>query len=122
MSKQRHGCLSAWLVLFIVANALTGLIYLFGREAVAASLPSSRTWAIPVDIILAAANLIFAIALFQWKRWGFFGLVATAIAAFAVNVAIGANMAAAIAGLLSLAILYGVLQIGGDRKGWAQLE
>lgn len=120
MEKQRHGCLTTWLVLLIGINALLAIVYVLGSSAVAASLPASRGWAIPVFILLAIANVVFAIALFQWRRWGFYGFVASSVVAFALNLAVGAGPA--IAGLLGPLVLFGVLQIGGPRRGWDQLE
>jgi hypothetical protein len=122
MQKQRHGCLTAWLVLVIVINTLVALLYLFGSSAVASALPSSRSWAIPVLAVLAVANVAFAVALFLWKRWGFYGFVATSVVGFALNIALGVNVAQALFGLAGVAILYGVLQIGNENKGWPQLE
>lgn len=122
MQKQRHGCLTAWLVLVIVVNALVGLVYLFGSSAVASTLPSSRGWTIPVLAILAAANVACAVALFLWKRWGFYGVVAISVVAFAINLALGINVVQAAFGLVGVAVLYGVLQIGDANKGWPQLE
>ena len=120
--KQRHGCLTAWLIFVITANALGSLVYFFDSSVVASTLPSSKTWAIPVIAVLGVANIAFAIALFQWKRWGFYGLVLSTLIGFAVNIAIGTNPAEALVNLIGLAILYGVLQIGDTNKGWPQLE
>jgi hypothetical protein len=122
MQKQRHGCLTAWLVVVIILNSLTTLIYLFGSSAIASGLPSSRTWAIPLLAVLAVANVAFAVALFLWKRWGFYGFVATSIVSFGVNLALGVNVVQALFGLVGVAILFGVLQIGNENKGWPQLE
>jgi hypothetical protein len=122
MQKQRHGCLTAWLVLVIVLNAIVSLVYLFGSSAVGSTLPSSRGWAIPVLAVLALVNVACAVALFLWKRWGFYGLVATSVVTFAINIALGINVLQAAFGLVGVAILYGVLQIGEANKGWPQLE
>jgi hypothetical protein len=120
--KQRHGCLTAWLVLIIVANALVGVAYL----ATAGTLTRTGTvpgWAIPVLILLSLANVGLAIALFMWKRWGFYGFVATSLIALVVNLAIGLSVAQAVFGLVGVAVLYGVLQIGNvSNKGWPQLD
>jgi hypothetical protein len=121
MEKQRHGCLTAWLVLVIVANTLTALAYVLGQSAVAANLPAGRGWVVPVLAVFAAANVIFAIALFQWRRWGFYGIVASSVVALVVNLLVGGGPFV-ITGLLGPLVLYGVLQIGGARKGWDQLE
>jgi hypothetical protein len=123
MQKQRHGCLTAWLVLVIVVNAVVALLYVVGGGVVASTLPSDRGWLVPVLAVLALANVAFAIALFTWKRWGFYGFVASSLIGLVINIAIGINPAQAVFGLLGVAILYGVLQIGDQTsKGWPQLE
>jgi hypothetical protein len=48
--------------------------------------------------------------------------VCSAAVVFFVNLSIGVNPVAAVGGLLGVAILYGVLHIGKERKGWTQLE
>ena len=72
--------------------------------------------------VVLADYLACLIALFKWKKWGFFVAIAVGIAASFVNVAVGLPVAQAFGGLIWLLILYGVLQIGGERKGWSQLD
>jgi len=120
--KQRHGCLSAWLVLMIFLNSLTALIYLFGSAFFNKALPSAPAWAFPVMALGAIVNVVCAVSLFRWKKWGFHGFVATSIVAFAMNLVVGASAATALFGLTGIAVLYGVLKIGGDKNGWSQLE
>ena len=67
-------------------------------------------------------NLVCAIALFQWKKWGFWGACGSSIVAIVVNLSIGLNPAAVVLGLLGVLLLYGVLHIGKENKGWPQLE
>jgi hypothetical protein len=121
-TKQRHGCLTAWLVLVIIANSLTAVGYLFARDALAVGAPGAPPWAFALLAVAAAANVVFAVAIFRWKRWGFYGLVGTSILALVANVAAGVNVAQALIGLVGPAVLFGVLQIGNERKGWNQLE
>jgi hypothetical protein len=120
--KQRHGCLTAYLVFMIVANSASTLVYLVGSEAVRRNTPNMPAWAFPVLIVLGIFNLVCAIALFRWKKWGFWGFVASAVIAFAVNLSIGIAPGFALVGLLGVAILYGVLHIGKEEKGWPQLD
>ena len=120
--KQRHGCLTAWLILMIIANSASVLIYLFGSSAMRHEFPSAPGWAFPVLAIVGIVNVICSIALFQWKKWGFSGFIATTVVTFAVNLIIGLNILQVLFGLIGIAILYGVLQIGKERKGWTQLE
>ena len=44
--KRRHGCLTTWLILVIVANSLTALLYLFGSGAIREQFPDAPGWAI----------------------------------------------------------------------------
>ena len=53
---------------------------------------------------------------------GFFGALATSIVTFVINLMVGLNIVQAILGLTGFAILYGVLHIGEERKGWTQLD
>jgi len=120
--KQRHGCLAAWLVLMIIVNAATALFYLVGSAAIKQNFPSAPVWAFPVLAVVCIANVVCAVALFRWKKWGFFGFIGTSIIAFIVNLMVGVNIVQASFGLVGFAILYGVLQIGNERKGWTQLD
>jgi len=120
--KQRHGCFTAYLVFMIVANSASTLVYLVGSEAIRRNTPNMPAWAFPVLIVLGIFNLVCAIALFRWKKWGFWGFVTSAVIAFAVNLSIGIAPGFALVGLLGVAILYGVLHIGDERKGWSQLD
>jgi xanthosine utilization system XapX-like protein len=119
-TKGRHGCLTAWLILMIIANAVTALTYvvliLFGRKTVAPA------WALLALAVACIANVLFAVALFRWKKWGFFGFLGTTILTLVINLRNGIKPTFASIGLFGIVILYAVLQIGGERKGWNQLE
>jgi len=120
--KNRHGCLTAWLVLMIVANSAAALMYLLGSEAIRDKLPNMPGWTFPVLIVLSLFNLVCAIALFQWKKWGFWGICASGVVALVVNLSAGLGIGSTLAGLLGVLLLYGVLHIGKENKGWPQLD
>jgi uncharacterized membrane protein (DUF2068 family) len=121
-AKQRHGCLSAWLVLMIVGNSLVAVANLIATAAAGQNFLNAPRWTSPVLAVGAIVNVIFAYALWHWKKWGFYGFIATAALAFAINLKIGASIIQALLGLAGLAILIGVLNIGKENKGWTQLE
>lgn len=121
-AKNRHGCLTAWLVLMLLGNSVTAVSYLQAGGNIRQTLPNMPEWAIPVLIVASLFNVVCTIALFQWKKWGFWGFCATSIVALVVNLSIGLGIASALAGLLGVLLLYGVLQIGNENKGWVQLE
>jgi len=122
--KQRHGCVTAWLILMIVANSLTAGLYLFAKEMVTKSLPGDVST--PLIILLgicAIGNIIFSVMLFQWKKLGFWGFVVTGVGAIIINISIGLGIGQSLFGLASVAILYGVLQIKqGNVTAWENLE
>jgi hypothetical protein len=120
--KQRHGCLTAILVVMIIANSASALMYLLGSGFIRQNSPNMPDWAFPVLIVGSLFNLACAIALFKWKKWGFWGLAASSAVVFFINLSIGLALGSAVLGLMGIFVLYGVLQIGQERKGWTQLE
>ncbi|MCK5707535.1 MAG: hypothetical protein KAI43_07755 [Candidatus Aureabacteria bacterium] len=120
--KQRHGCLTALLVLMILANSATVLMYTLGADAIKKSLPGLPSWALIVMSVFAVFNLVCAVALFKWKKWGFWGFIVSSIVALGVNISIGMGVGSSLFGLVGIAILYGVLHIGKENKGWPLLD
>lgn len=120
--KERHGCLTAWLVLVILANGFTALATPLSVASIQEALPDFPAWIVWPIAGLALLNILFAVALFNWKRWGFYGFVATSLAACALNLYAGLGIFDSVRGLIGIAVLYGVLQIGGKKSGWAQLD
>lgn len=122
--KQRHGCVTAWLILMIVLNSITALSYLLVGDSVSESFPDGiSTSMLIVLAILGIANVIFAVLLFQWNKMGFWGFLATSIVALGINLSIGVGIGQSLLGLLGIVILYAVLQIKKDAiPAWEHLE
>ncbi|MCJ7727835.1 MAG: hypothetical protein MUO96_04230 [Actinobacteria bacterium] len=150
-AKNRHGCLMAWLVLIIIVNSLTTLsylIYTFGRGMITqvlqsqtfqSQMPQSQmlqiqmlldipVWVFSLLIALSIFNVVCAIALLLWKKWGFWGYCATSVTALVINLlfvsrGIGPVLVSVLTGLLGVLVLFGVLHIGDkENKGWPQLK
>ena len=95
--KQRHGCVTAWLILIIVLNSLTALLYLLGGNFIRQNLPSE----VPTSMMILLAVL----------------------AAVAINLSLGLGIAQSLIGLLGIVILWAVLQIKqNDVSAWKNLE
>ena len=122
--KQRHGCVTAWLVLMIIANSMTAILYLFAGDMVSQNFPGGISDSMILVLgILGVGNIIFSILLFKWKKLGFWGFLLTSIAALAINLNIGLGIGQSLFGLVGLAVLYGVLQIKENNvKAWDLLE
>jgi len=134
--KKRHGCLTAWLVLLIIFHTFTILgsvitYFLFDPELLSQmpGMPAfdMPTWLIVVAAIYGVVCLVVTIALFAWRKWAFWGFIGINILYIAILMLTGRPVLEivtnTISGILSIVILFAVLQIGGeDKKGWTQLE
>jgi hypothetical protein len=120
--KKRHGCLAAWLYLSIIFNVVFTVLYLAGA-GVSESTKTSPTWAIPILILLLICEIVCILALLSWKKWGFWGFCAINLIGLIVDIGLGINMIwPSIDVLVNIAILFGMLNIGQDDKGWPQLD
>ena len=98
---KRHWCFTTWLILAFIAN-----IYLAAK----------------LGLIFGAVNLIFIFALYKWQKWGFTGLFIIATVMFILNLTNGVEFWKASSGLAAVAVLYGILNLGGDNKAWSRLK
>ena len=76
-----------------------------------------------VNATLPALNILAAILLFQWKKFGFVIALVSAVFIFVLNLAIGLSVLQALFGLVGIIGLFVVLKIGNEyNQGWPQLE
>jgi hypothetical protein len=125
--KQRHGCLTVWLIFMIFGNSLTALIYSLGviEEAyreVLQEIPNAPVWLFLSMGVVPLFNIGCVIALFRWKKYGFWGICASMFVASILNLTAGFGGGSFLVGLIPIVVLYGVLQIGQKNKGWPQLD
>ena len=122
-SKQRHGCVTAWLVVMIIIHSLAAIIYLFASEFIMNNLPNVSKTMIVLLGVFSVANVIFAVMLFQWKKIGFWGFIGTSIVALIINLSVNISIGQVLGGLVGIAILYGILQIKKNNvTTWDNLE
>ena len=114
-TPQRGGCLTALLIFMFILNPLVGLYYLFWGSTITQTIPTFPVWAIPLFVVLSFANLVFAIAIWQWKKWGMYGFVGSALIAFVVNL-MSVGILPAFFGLIGVALLAFLL-----RNAWSQM-
>ncbi len=122
--KQRHGCLTAWLILMIIANSIVAISYIFGGKIIAQNFPGGISNSILIILaIIGIANVVFSILLFKWMKIGFWGFLATSFITLGINLSIGISIWNSLLGLLGVIILYGVLQIKkGNVSAWDNLN
>lgn len=120
--SERHGCLTAWLILMIVANAVTAVMTPLSVSSIRQAGIAITPVGIAVVVVCAIANIICAIALFRWQRWGFYGFIVTSAIALLNNLSSGLGLGRSISGLVGLGLLFLVLHLGGERKAWRRLK
>ena len=98
---KRHWCFTTWLILAFIAN-----IYL----------------ATKLGLVFGAVTLIFIFALYKWQKWGFYGLFIIATVMFILNLTNDVVFWKPSLGLAAVTVLYGVLNMGGDKKAWPHLK
>jgi hypothetical protein len=84
--KRRHGCVTAWLILIIVINSLSGVVSFFGLGMSFDKIPQSLRAVLVALGFLSIVKVACAILLFQWKRIGFWGFLVISAAALVINV------------------------------------
>jgi len=148
--KKRHGCLTTWLIIMLILSSfaiLGELLYIFGKnlfrevlqnpaytEQVGADqlmqlkmLINTPNWFYLILIGFAIFNIVCAVALFTWRKWGFWGYMASNIITLAINIIFfSTGMLSLISGIattsIMILVLLGVLHIGKENKGWPQLR
>jgi hypothetical protein len=124
VAKQRHGCVTAWLIVMIIINSLFAIIYLFASDMITKYLPGNVSTRMIILLgIIGIGNVVFSVLLIQWKKIGFWGFIITSVAALIINLSIGLGIGQSVFGLVGIAVLYGVLQIKKDNiPAWDNLE
>lgn len=122
--KQRHGCVTAWLVLLLVANSLTALTNLFASDFVMTGLPQvAPSYLVIILGAIGLVNVFFAYRLLKWKKDGFWGIALSSVAAVIINYYIGMGILLTISGLIGVGILFAILQITANGiSAWDNLE
>jgi hypothetical protein len=106
----------------IIANAATAIITPLSISGMRQAGLQPSPIGIGVIVLCAIANIIFAIALFRWQRWGFYGFIATTAVAPIINLSFGIGIGGSLFGLIGIVLLYWVLNMGGERKAWPRLK
>ncbi len=102
----RGAWLSTLLVIMILANLSAVAMY---SLVVAGKLvlPGRASWVALTLLTLVVGNVVFLVATWNWRKWGMYGAVATAIIAFVLNLVLGVSYWKALFGFAGLALLVG---------------
>lgn len=121
-TKKRHGCLAAYLIFMMIVCTLGAAVYFFAGSFVARGNPEIPAGLRPVFGIMNLAMTLCFFALWKWKKWGFWAFVTIGILGGFLSTYLTRSALTLLMVPIGILILYGVLQIGKDKKGWSQLE
>jgi hypothetical protein len=120
MSEQnkRHSFLTIWLCLIVILNLLGGIYYLLNTDKIHELVPTTPLWVIKIQADLAIFNVVCAVALFNWKRWGFWGYCATGVISCFLNIFFSSISIpkAIIISSFSVLMLFWALNVGKEQK------
>ncbi len=85
--RERGGCLSAWLILIIAGNIVMAFINLINATRVA-----DIGWIFALQSFLSVINVVFATAIWNWKKWGVYGLFFIIVMGFVLNLIWGTTL------------------------------
>jgi len=118
-SKERGDLLTVWLILMLLANTATVLLYLalaLSPVNLSFFLPNIAAWTVYLFIAFGLWNIACVCFLFLWKKWAFLRLCGSAAVVLAVNLYVGVG-ALAFVGLLGAVFTFLVL-----RPKWSLLD
>ncbi|MRV70216.1 hypothetical protein GJ700_00580 [Duganella sp. FT92W] len=72
-------------------TALVSVVNILGSSRIAANLPNAPSWAVSGVLLLGVLGLLNVaaiVAIWTWRRWGVYLLLANTLAIFAINLAI----------------------------------
>lgn len=124
--KERHGCVTVWLVFIIIVYVLLSMTHRLTTTDLGTGLgtPDVEGPLIWVLMGISLANAFFAYLILSWKKIGFMGFAVTASIVFCVNLYYGLGLYESIGGFLGIGVLFAILQIKNrhGKTAWELLE
>jgi hypothetical protein len=114
---ERSPALKAWLILLLIANGLTAVVYAFFWLFIKIYDPARGGWALPALALVSVVSVLFIIAVFKWKKWGVYGFAFSTLISLGINTQIGVSNLSTVFGLIGVAVLWYFL-----RPYWAYME
>lgn len=125
VEKYRHWLLTFWLILLIFLafiKAWYSFVYL--PIDLHARLPNVSSWYAYGLGIISIATILCVYGIFKWSIWGFWGYCLFKIVEIYLKLSFSVEKDTAsivIEQIVLVLILFGLLNIGGEKKAWKQL-
>jgi len=121
--RSRGGCLTAYLLFFLILIPVTVLyslfVLLFAWSAIQETLPTIPRWYWLWGALLGIANFVSVFAIWKWKKWGIYSFIGLSILGFAVD--LSRSIGGGVLNFIRSVVLVTILLILA-RKVWNLLE
>ena len=125
-TQHRYWMLKLWLYGLITLKLVSIEALLTGRYLYLTGADTATPGTMQISHILIAiaiAQIVFAIALLNFQKWGFWGMVMSGLAVLLMQINLGtATVLSVMSTLFGLSILYGLLRPGGKNDAWFRLS
>lgn len=109
--RERHGFVTFWLWLVLVANGFSVIASLFPKEMYGSDYVQNYSWVYVLDAIVAGVKVFGAYLLLSWKKIGFLLIAITSVISSALASLMFGNNISIVSCAVGLLILFLVLNI-----------
>lgn len=123
-NKQRHGCLTAWLIYLMITSAIISFVFFFKSNEELEKVQQNFSENIILIIgSIGILNILFCYLLLKCVKLGFWGLITTNCIMVIIHLMIGSDLIRPTLGLSCVIVLYALLQLKKKNvSGWDNLE
>lgn len=120
-TKQRHGCVIAWLWVATISNVYMAIYY---AVTMFSAYSPEITLGLGIQAILSIANVLGAILLMRWNKTGFYLFLMSSLIVCIVNISVfSIRPIVTIGSIFAILIWWAILHIKKNKKTvWSQLE
>jgi hypothetical protein len=86
------------------------------------SVPPTPMWFLGITVAMCLIDFVAVAGVYYWKRWGFYASVGASAVLVVINIIHATNMLDPLMCLISPALLYATLRLGGENCGWRRLQ
>ncbi len=123
-NKQRHGCLTAWLIYLMLSYSIVSLGLFFNSDSIVQKFQYIKSENLLLIVAsIAILNVLFIFMLLKWFKLGFWGLLSTSTLLFIIQIMNSNNILTPIITAIVMLIMYGLLKLKKRNvSGWDNLE
>jgi hypothetical protein len=127
--RRRNAFVTGVLILAVAVHVACAALCFAGAESIKARIPgadAAEPWLWSALGVCCIVEGLLLLVILGWQKWGYYASCVMAVVEAGLIFQAGAGWVVALATLgiavVWLAVLFGLLKIGGPRSMWAQME